>query len=391
MDISKKTCIKCSEIKKQSEFYASRNYCIVCKNKFDREKYRSKKVNSAVLVKSCEGCKLEKTVDMFVAGRNICKDCRNIYDRKQGKMISESDISDDKQYKCETCEKLVSIEMYHLIFKICNLCLESKIASNKLIKNDDESRKICVYCGLLKAKESFVKKATICDCCSSLNVRNYKLKLSIKREIVSNHNKKEQQNNIGENNKICNECKLVISKSSFRTGHSVCIACQRNYWSEYGKTNRTVIRIKVKVRKREDPVFRLICNQRSRIKQCLKRKQKKSIEYLGCNAKEFYDWIDFAKDINFTYENYGKEWQIDHVIPLANFDMNSIDQQSLAFNWRNTMPILTTINLSKQSKIIPEQVKQQWDNLLKYEEKTKNKIPIEIRELYARYLDTGSS
>jgi hypothetical protein len=52
-------------------------------------------------------------------------------------------------------------------------------------------------------------------------------------------------------------------------------------------------------------------------------------------------------------ENHGKEWHIDHVIPISKFDLNNQEEQILAFNWRNTMPLSCKENLSKNNKITP--------------------------------------
>ena len=63
-------------------------------------------------------------------------------------------------------------------------------------------------------------------------------------------------------------------------------------------------------------------------------------------------------------ENYGKIWHIDHVIPISKFDLNNNEEQLVAFNWRNTMPLSSRENLSKNNKIIKEQVLEHVDKIL---------------------------
>lgn len=56
------------------------------------------------------------------------------------------------------------------------------------------------------------------------------------------------------------------------------------------------------------------------------------------------------------FQNYGKEWHIDHVIPLSKFDKLNEKEQLVVFNWRNTMPLSVKQNLSKNNKIIKPQI-----------------------------------
>ena len=84
-----------------------------------------------------------------------------------------------------------------------------------------------------------------------------------------------------------------------------------------------------------------------------------------------------------TFENYGKEWHIDHVIPLSKFDITNEEQQLLAFNWRNTMPLSVEENLKKNNKIIKSQIEQHYKNLLEYHIENKLDLPQVFIDLFA--------
>jgi 5-methylcytosine-specific restriction endonuclease McrA len=92
---------------------------------------------------------------------------------------------------------------------------------------------------------------------------------------------------------------------------------------------------------------------------------------------------------NFNLGNYGSEWHIDHVIPLSKFNMEEEKDIYLAFNWRNTMPLSVKKNLSKNNKILPKQIKEHFDNLLKYHKDNKINMPQEFIDLYAKHLEAG--
>ena len=90
-------------------------------------------------------------------------------------------------------------------------------------------------------------------------------------------------------------------------------------------------------------------------------------------------------DTKYTFENYGREWHIDHVIPLSKFDLNDEEQQLVAFNWRNTMPLSVKENLSKNNKILQSQIQQHVSNLLEYHKKNNIEMPQKFIDLFATH------
>ncbi len=50
-----------------------------------------------------------------------------------------------------------------------------------------------------------------------------------------------------------------------------------------------------------------------------------------------------------TWDNYGKFWSIDHVLPLEIFDFDKDNEQTMAFNWKNLQP--HTENASKNDTV----------------------------------------
>ena len=113
-----------------------------------------------------------------------------------------------------------------------------------------------------------------------------------------------------------------------------------------------------------------------------------TIEYLGCCSSEYFDWI-LNYNGGYTLENRGAEWHIDHVIPLSHFDLDNEEQQLLAFNWRNTMPLSVKENLSKNKKILKSQVEKHYKNLLEYHKENNLDLPQVFTDLFAKHLDDG--
>ncbi len=171
---------------------------------------------------------------------------------------------------------------------------------------------------------------------------------------------------IGKDNKQCNYCDEIKHNTSFRYNRLKCRDCER-----------------------DDPLEKFKRSVRSRIYLSLE-KNKPTIEYLGCSASEYLKWILTNND-GYTLDNRGTEWHIDHVIPLSKFNLDDEDEQLIAFNWRNTMPLAVKENLSKNNKIIRSQIEQHVKNLQEYHIENKIKMPQEYIDLFARYLVAGSS
>ena len=67
-------------------------------------------------------------------------------------------------------------------------------------------------------------------------------------------------------------------------------------------------------------------------------------------------WKDLKKHLEnqfvegMSWDNYG-EWQIDHIVPCASFDLSDPNQQRICFNFRNLQPLWAKDNQRKQDKL----------------------------------------
>jgi hypothetical protein len=282
------------------------------------------------LEKTCSKCFITKISNMFIPNRNICKECRN---------------KNSRERYCKQNENITQSQK-------CSICLLEK-STTEFIKN----RKICKTCNNNKRRDKYN---------SNIEHRIKTIEQSSnfkKNKIIERNIKLELE--IGINNKKCKYCELIKPKERFRHNRLKCKDCER-----------------------EEPISKLIRNVRSRIISAIKTKNKHTIEYLGCNCNSYLKWL-LTNNKNYTYDNHGTEWHIDHVIPLSKFNIMDENEQMIAFNWRNTMPLSVIKNLSKNNKIIKEQVTEHFENLKRYHQENNIELPKEYIDLFAKHLDDG--
>lgn len=107
-------------------------------------------------------------------------------------------------------------------------------------------------------------------------------------------------------------------------------------------------------RRADDPEYKLADVARSRMRGALRAalagKSARSLKLLGCTAAEFKAHLEGLFQQGMTWENWSPEgWHVDHVRPLASFDLTDPAQQAEAFNFKNTAPVWADENLSKGS------------------------------------------
>lgn len=90
---------------------------------------------------------------------------------------------------------------------------------------------------------------------------------------------------------------------------------------------------------------------RARLRQSLKRNTKvgSAVRDLGCSIAELKLHLEKQFADGMTWENYGK-WHIDHIIPLASFDLTDREQLLQACHYTNLQPLWAEDNLRKGAK-----------------------------------------
>lgn len=95
-------------------------------------------------------------------------------------------------------------------------------------------------------------------------------------------------------------------------------------------------------------LFRLSMNLRNRLNRAIERdsKQGSAVRDLGCTIPELKVHLEGLFQDGMTWDNYG-EWHIDHVRPLATFDLTNRDEHLKACHYMNLQPLWKRDNLAK--------------------------------------------
>ena len=97
---------------------------------------------------------------------------------------------------------------------------------------------------------------------------------------------------------------------------------------------------------------------RSRLYYALKNNKKDhTMDLLGCTVEHCVQHIEKQFTSGMTWDNQGKaddEWEIDHIIPFAAFDVTNRDEQFIVSWYQNTQPLWGPDNRSKGGKYTEE-------------------------------------
>lgn len=101
---------------------------------------------------------------------------------------------------------------------------------------------------------------------------------------------------------------------------------------------------------------RVRCGLRIRLGRFLTGKLTFSLSKLvGCSPDHLKTHLESQFKPGMTWENYGSAWHVDHIVPLAHFDLTDTIQREAAANWKNLQPLFAVDNLRKNDSV-PEGV-----------------------------------
>lgn len=195
-----------------------------------------------------------------------------------------------------------------------------------------------------------------CSLCTKKEYRKTTFCIKHYKEDLQNRKKIEKR---------CLDCNCIIG---FQVRVVRCKACRHNKFlkdvdypkhkeerqkatREYKKKNRDKINKRQKEREDKDITYKISRRLRHRIYMALKNNHKTSsaVDDLGCPIEDFKLYLEQNFQLGMCWDNYG-EWHIDHIRPLASFDMSNPEQLKQACHYTNLQPLWAKDNLVKSDR-----------------------------------------
>jgi len=300
--------------------------------------------------------------------RKMCKQCHN-----QTKVKSNDGVI---LKICETCENICRPELLNsdlLPEVMCLICNPRPAVT----VNDSDKKQCLGICGRVLSKEDMVKHSVgaggktiyraLCKDCDRYNRRKDKY-------LIRNSDRLEKDEMFY---KHCNNCDEWLEENDFYKStkqadglNDLCISCykikqekcrENSYEAYKQQTNR-----RIRERLKTDPAFKLKHNNRKRVHDLIVGRRLNTDEYVGCNSKHFKEHIEKQFREGMTWDNYGgkrTDWVIDHIVPLASFDMTNEEEAKRGFHYTNCQPLWFVENAFKSDKtdLKPEDYKKGRD------------------------------
>ena len=178
----------------------------------------------------------------------------------------------------------------------------------------------------------------------------------------------------------CNMCHAVKPIQAFEiradTGkrRCACIECRQAYCRDF--KNSDEYKARERERRKNDPLYRLEMIYRNRIHQILDYiisdtkpvRLRTSMDFLGCDIASFKVHIEEQFQPGMSWDD-PTTFVLDHIIPVAWFDLSEPVHQDICFHYTNFQPLTPEENAKKADNIV---LKYITDPLL-------NRLPEELR------------
>ncbi len=109
----------------------------------------------------------------------------------------------------------------------------------------------------------------------------------------------------------------------------------------------------VKRRKQTDIGFRIMSACRNRLYEVLARTRRpaSSVKLIGCSPADLKTHLEKQFDPNWTWSDWGRAFEIDHIRPCYTFDLTDPNQQMACFHYTNLRPLLKATNRAWRSQL----------------------------------------
>lgn len=106
-------------------------------------------------------------------------------------------------------------------------------------------------------------------------------------------------------------------------------------------------------KRKYDKDYQVRYNTSRRIREILSskglKKDASTLKYTGCTLSKLTRHLENQFQDGMTWNNYGKIWHIDHIIPCTAFDVSRELQKRMCFYYKNLQPLWSSDNIKKSN------------------------------------------
>ena len=281
--------------------------------------------------KSCTNCEKEKQLCEYYKDKSksqgVTSRCiKCVKEIKQNKPVKIIEVKEDTKKVCKNCDAEKSIsEFYKAIGGLHGVRSDCKVCCEKYKKEYQEQNKDKIRA----QQKAYEQKPEVKE-------RKKQYREDNKEKIVQYHIAYNEKNK-----------EIIAEKTKL-----------------YQKANRAKISAAATQRLKNDEQARLAHNLRARFHDALKRadviKTECTFDLIGCSAPELKQFIESKFLDGMTWDNYGSDrdgtvekfWHIDHIKPVAVFDLTKEDHRKECFHFNNLQPLWAKDNWNKGKKYV---------------------------------------
>lgn len=331
----------------------------------------------------CNGCFKILTIENFKTKKTgeISKSCISCleYAKNRG---SQTSIPENSKL-CTRCKNVCPLENFPIKAgkqtKSCQACLDiGKRARLKVNKKISEAKvedgyKYCSACKNSKPLEEFKERPTggkTAKCITCINYMNTYLDQNKCEHGKKNKSACKECNgaSICEHNRTKTYCKECNGGSlcEHKKRKDRCKDCKDLYgahqYCEHGSFKTTCVECEGgcicehKTRRNRceycDFPGYLCAKTSSKVRYFIRQEEsKRTIEYLCCDITTYKKYLEDQFVDGMNWDNYGKEWDIDHIVPLK-YENPTLEEVMKRLHYTNTQPLWKKMNIQKGNRYI---------------------------------------
>lgn len=123
------------------------------------------------------------------------------------------------------------------------------------------------------------------------------------------------------------------------------------YLKKWRTENRKYLNEKMKYKLKTNPQFKLRHTLRTSLGKAIRlqggHKSGSILKYIGCSIEFLKGYLESKFNNGMTWENHGKVWHIDHILPCVSFNLLTESEIFKCYHYSNLQPLLIIDNLLK--------------------------------------------